>query len=283
MTFECQFPEGIDVQKFLRFYAPFLRKDHIDNPAFIFSTLDLVPDFDRDNLLETFSNDLGDVSVYQSGDSYVMTFGYNETGNVHYMVSDKLFTTIRVYIHWDGLYGPTALTSMLRVAFSQNILLHDGVSIHSSVISNNGYGYLFLGKSGTGKSTHTRLWLQNIDGSTLLNDDNPILRFEGDKLYVYGSPWSGKTHCYKNERAVVKSIVRLEQAPVNEFSKLSGVFAWTELFPSCAILKHCTDLYQIGIGLVNKIVSSVCIGHMKCLPNAEAAKICALKVGQFAD
>ena len=60
-------------------------------------------------------------------------------------------------------------------------------------------GYLFLGHSGTGKSTHARQWLAAFDDAWLLNDDNPILRvMEDGEVRVYGSPWSGKTHFYNN-------------------------------------------------------------------------------------
>lgn len=64
--------------------------------------------------------------------------------------------------------------------------------MHASVIRNDGRGYLFLGKSGTGKSTHTRLWLSHIPGSDLMNDDNPVVRVVEGTVYVYGSPWGGE-------------------------------------------------------------------------------------------
>ena len=63
-----------------------------------------------------------------------------------------------------------------------------------------------MGKSGTGKSTHSRLWLENVPGATLLNDDNPIVRLTLVGAIVYGSPWSGKTPCYKNESAPLAGV-----------------------------------------------------------------------------
>ena len=50
------------------------------------------------------------------------------------------------------------------------------IAIHSSVIESSGRGTLFLGESGTGKSTHTRLWRENIEGARLLSDDSPSVR-----------------------------------------------------------------------------------------------------------
>ena len=76
----------------------------------------------------------------------------------------------------------------------------DTVALHGSCIVYKGKAVLFLGESGTGKSTHTRLWRENIAGSKLLNDDSPIVRYEEGGVWVYGSPWSGKySFVYKAE------------------------------------------------------------------------------------
>ena len=64
------------------------------------------------------------------------------------------------------------LWSMFNIA----AVARQAVAIHSSVISLNGGAVLFLGESGTGKSTHTRLWREHIPGAELLNDDSPIVR-----------------------------------------------------------------------------------------------------------
>ena len=86
-----------------------------------------------------------------------------------------------------------------------------------------GNGYAFLGKSGTGKSTHSQLWLRYLEGYELLNDDHPIIRLVNDEVIIYGSPWSGKTPCYKNKQARLKAVVRLEQASENKIIILCPV------------------------------------------------------------
>ena len=95
------------------------------------------------------------------------------------------------------------------VMFGTVILKHGAVAIHSSVIVAEGRGVLFLGESGTGKSTHTRLWRESIEGAKLLNDDSPIVRIVDGEVRVYGSPWSGKTPCYKNEVYPMAGLCRL--------------------------------------------------------------------------
>lgn len=100
------------------------------------------------------------------------------------------------------------------------ILPYDIVAIHSSCIVYQNKAVLLLGESGLGKSTHTRLWQEHIDGAFLLNDDSPIIQIEGGKVWAYGSPWSGNTPCYKTERYELKGCVRLSQAPYNHIKKM---------------------------------------------------------------
>lgn len=97
----------------------------------------------------------------------------------------------------------------------------EAIAIHSSTIECEGRAVLFLGESGTGKSTHTRLWQEHIPGARLLNDDSPIIRMYQGQATAFGSPWSGKTPCYRNISRPIAGIVRLSQAPANEITRLS--------------------------------------------------------------
>ena len=148
---------------------------------------------------------------------------------------------------------------------------HETLLVHASVIENDGKGYMFLGKSGTGKSTHTRLWMENIPGSELLNDDNPIIRIIDGKFHVYGSPWSGKTPCYKNREIPLGSIVRLSQAPYNRITKLSALQAYAALMPSCSCMRWDHDSVEALHKTVEKVIMNVPVRHLECLPDADAA------------
>ena len=87
-----------------------------------------------------------------------------------------------------------AINNALMLQYAFRTAGMNTLEMHASVIENGGKGYLFLAKSGTGKSTHSKMWLRNIPDSHLLNDDNPIVRvLEDGSVRVYGSPWSGKT------------------------------------------------------------------------------------------
>ena len=84
-----------------------------------------------------------------------------------------------------------------------------------------------------GKSTHASLWLRHIEDSELLNDDNPVVRIgHQGQVIVYGSPWSGKTPCYRNVSYPLGAIVVLSQAPYNKIQRLSGIQAYVSLVAS---------------------------------------------------
>lgn len=77
--------------------------------------------------------------------------------------------------------------------FYEKLLGFDGIMLHSSCVARDGRAYLFSADCGTGKSTHTHLWVEHLPGAYIINDDKPALRFIDGRLLAFGSPWSGKT------------------------------------------------------------------------------------------
>ncbi|MBO7301884.1 MAG: hypothetical protein J6U58_04160 [Bacteroidaceae bacterium] len=154
------------------------------------------------------------------------------------------------------------------------IVPYNTVAIHASCIVYQGKAVLFLGASGTGKSTHTRLWQENFEGAFLLNDDSPFLRVEDGKIWAYGSPWSGKTPCYKQERYELKGCVRLSQAPYNQINKLPILQAYGAIHPSCPpAFAHDEELYDHISNFISCLLSLVPCYHLACLPDKEAATL----------
>ena len=136
-------------------------------------------------------------------------------------------------------------------------------------------GYIFLGHSGTGKSTHARQWLQTFSDAWLLNDDNPILRVMDDgEVRVYGSPWSGKTPCYKNAYVRVGGIVKLSQAPHNTLRPLTLPQAYAYILSSASGLKMIPQMADDIYESIKYIITHVRCYHLDCLPNTDAAITC---------
>lgn len=177
-------------------------------------------------------------------------------------------------VEMTPMANPTALRFALWTAFAMAALPLGAVPVHSSVVVCDGSAVLCLGESGTGKSTHTRLWLENIANTHLLNDDSPIVRFAGGEVFVYGSPWSGKTHCYLPERHPIAGLLRLEQRPENTIRRLGTVESFAALQPSCppsmACDERCMDLL---VAFISNVIRRVPVYRMGCLPDADAARL----------
>ncbi len=172
----------------------------------------------------------------------------------------------------------SALRFALWSSYAMMGLPLGAVPVHSSVVvaplpgREGMQAVMCLGESGTGKSTHTRLWLENIEGTFLLNDDSPIVRVDGDEVRVYGSPWSGKTHCYRQEHYPIAGLLRLEQRKENTIRPLGIVESFAALQPSCppalAHEEHCMDLLT---DFLSSVIQRVAVYRMGCLPDAAAA------------
>ena len=162
----------------------------------------------------------------------------------------------------------------LRIMYTYNAVRKNAALLHASVILCNDVAVLFFGSSGTGKSTHSRLWLENIPGAELLNDDNPVIRIEDGKFNVYGTPWSGKTPCYRNVTAPVCAFVRLSQAPENKVRKLSGLDSFTNIISSASSIRWERGVMDGIMSVMSYSAMHVKCLYMECLPNKEAAEIC---------
>ena len=168
-----------------------------------------------------------------------------------------------------------SIDSGLMVMYALSTATKSTLLFHSSVVMEDGYAYMFLGKSGTGKSTHSRLWLETIKGVMLLNDDNPIVRtYPGGRVYVYGSPWSGKTHCYKNDYGTLGGIVMLGQAKFNKIIMVDDEQAYQDIITSVSGTAWNGRIRNGQHQTAMKLLHYVPFYHLKCRPDHEAAKIC---------
>lgn len=162
----------------------------------------------------------------------------------------------------------------LWLMFGLTIVPLGAIAIHSSVLVKDDGAVLCLGESGTGKSTHTRLWRENIDGTTLLNDDSPIIRLVDGVPTAFGSPWSGKTPCYRNLHYPIRGFIRLSQAPHNKIYRLPVLQAIGSLLPSCPpAFAHDESLQDAICDTLSDMITSVPVFHLECLPNAAAAEL----------
>lgn len=227
---------------------------------------------------------LSDVSIVwgdrfrfeESSENYITSVQSEEKSRKWKMLSIKDFSQSTIYVLEEELYTTSILSWLLMVAFGQAMLKYSTVLFHASVIEKDEKGYAFLGKSGTGKSTHSRLWLKYIPDTKLLNDDNPAVRImEDESIMIYGTPWSGKTPCYRNTGVLLEGLVRLRQAPENQWKKVSGKEALLSVLPSCTAIRWNRNLFDQMLNSLEKIITNVNVGQLSCLPDQNAAYLCS--------
>lgn len=171
---------------------------------------------------------------------------------------------------------------ILHQAYLENNAIHEQIAekltefqvllLHGSALCMDGSACIFIASSGTGKSTHARLWRQTFGSRVwMINDDKPLLRMEEEKAVVYGSPWNGK-HCLgSNACAPLKAVVHLMRDPQNSISPLPGARAY-ELLMKHAFWSEKPQVRWSILALQKKILECVDFYELHCNMSPEAAR-----------
>ncbi len=141
--------------------------------------------------------------------------------------------------------------------------------LHAAVLEYDGKGYAFLGRSGTGKSTHTGLWLKYLPSAFIINGDKPILELSDGDFYAYGTPWMGKEGLGNNTKTKLNGLCFLEQAKTNAIRKLTPQEVSQRLF-SQILLPQNEENVVATLELADKLIASVPAYLLQCDISEEA-------------
>lgn len=159
--------------------------------------------------------------------------------------------------------------------FAEYLLERGTLLFHGSALALDGRAYLFTARSGTGKSTHTRLWREVFGSRTLMiNDDKPFLRFEAGGILVCGAPWSGKHGLDSNVALPLKGLCLLERGAENRIRPMEPEAA----FPMLLHESYCplqAEKQPLRRRLAGKLAQSVPLWHMECNKDPQAAAVAA--------
>lgn len=257
-------------------YTPFLVDS--GNPIF---TMEVVDSLDTDGAEVIYLDDKGEegmsrIDIYHIGEDWLFRMAPAKKQPICAQVRLSAdFSHAQLMMMEDNIKtGVFAFNNAMMLTYAFRTSSEDTLEMHSSVTVKDGRGYMFLGKSGTGKSTHSSLWLKHIPETYLLNDDNPIIRVVEGKARVYGSPWSGKTPCYKQDNVPIGAIVSLEQFPENIIERHSIIGAYAAIYSSCSGFRAEKAIADGLHKTMEEIVTTVPFYHLKCLPDREAAILC---------
>ena len=143
--------------------------------------------------------------------------------------------------------------------------------LHAAILEYDGNAYAFLGRSGTGKSTHTGLWLKHLQGVRIVNGDKPILQKTENGFLAYGTPWMGKEGLGTNTVAPLKGLCFLEQAKENTIVRLTPAQAASRIFQQ-VLLPEEEDNAARTLELIDDMVSNIPCYLLKCTISEEAVK-----------
>lgn len=145
--------------------------------------------------------------------------------------------------------------------------------IHAAAVAVDGAAYVFCAPSGTGKTTHIRLWLEQFGpDAQVINGDKPILRFMDGVLYACGTPWNGKEGMGSNCIYPVQAICFLEQHPENHIRRLSGPEITPRLFRQLLIPRDQPRLDRF-FALLDQTVRTTPFYLLQCNRQPQAARL----------
>lgn len=156
---------------------------------------------------------------------------------------------------------------------AQLLVQDDILLMHGAVVAVDGQAYLFTARSGTGKTTHTRLWMQQFgDRAVMVNGDKPLLHVTNTGVTVYGTPWDGKEHLSRNIACPLKAVCILTRSETNHIERIS---------PKEALTMLCQQSYRPAqpaalrktLALVDLLSSSVSLYKLGCNMEPEAALV----------
>ncbi|WP_143382758.1 hypothetical protein [Flavonifractor sp. An52] len=174
----------------------------------------------------------------------------------------------------DGGHWPASYLESLAVYrdICERFVARDVVLFHCSALAYRQRGYLFAAPSGTGKSTHARLWREVLgDAVRMINDDKPLLKVTSEGVTVYGTPFAGKEGLQENSSAPVAGIVLLHQAGTNSIRKLSPQEAYPMLLNQTYRPKDAAGLIKT-LELVQRL-SELPVYSMGCTISREAVAL----------
>ena len=150
---------------------------------------------------------------------------------------------------------------------------YDTVLFHGSAVAVDGAAYLFIAKSGTGKSTHTRLWRELLGSrAVMINDDKPLIRVTDAGAIIYGTPWDGKHRLSSNIDVPLKAICILTRGAENHIEPVTAAEAYPMLLQQAYRPADPTSLSKT-LNLIDKLAASVSLWRLSCNMDPEAAKV----------
>ena len=168
--------------------------------------------------------------------------------------------------------------------FCVYLLHHGGFYLHASAVAKDGKAYLFSGRSGAGKSTHTQLWQQEFGADAVVfNDDKPVLRLVDGVWYAYGTPWCGKDGINRNMKVPLAGICFLKQGNENRIRRLSVLEALQKNLEQTVWRRLRPERVDLLMGYLDHLITNIPVFELENRPEPEAAQLSYMTMRQAAE
>ena len=163
-------------------------------------------------------------------------------------------------------------SSSIRVACEAGMTMRDGMPLHAALVEKDGYGVVFLGPSGMGKSTQARLWVEH-QGADFIIGDRPGLRRIDGQWIGFGMPWDGKDGIKQQKQVPIRALISLEQAPENSIRRLTKQEAMIVLLNQVMMPMWDDAAMALLTPLMGLLANEIPFYHLRNLPNKEATDL----------
>lgn len=187
------------------------------------------------------------------------------------IIASPDFSVARCALRGSADMRTFGLTNAMMLVYAYRTSYFSTLLLHASVVRYRDRAYAFTAKSGTGKSTHVARWLENIEGCDMINDDNPIIRVEQGDAFLYGSPWSGKTPCYRPLRVRLGTVAQIKRAEANSCEPMSKMAALGMFLSGCSSMRWDKRLSDNLYATLSLLLPMRTFFTVNCLPDADAA------------
>lgn len=221
-------------------------------------------------------------SLFESTPQYFRPYLTEDTPRFFFTVTQEDIAFERQFLYEEALTEgfrvrnfpePFLERAAIQRKFAEALFDLDVLLLHGSTVAVDGSAYLFTARSGTGKSTHTRLWQETFGSrAVMVNDDKPFLKFTPEGVIACGAPWSGKHGLDSNIAVPLKGICLLERGSENRICPLRAEDALVFLQKQCHIPADPGKLSRL-LELLETLTRQVPLWHMFCTKESQAAQV----------
>ncbi len=212
---------------------------------------------------------INELAVTRLSDSSYL-FRIANVDNSPCAVLSKDSATIQLYAD-AAQKSNDSLRFLLRTAFECRFCYEGIVSLHAACVELDGFAVAFTGKSGLGKSTRARAWVEGL-GAQFISGDRPAVRLEKDGCVACGVPWDGKEQIFRDVERPLKCILEVRRSPANYVRRLSEEQARQVIMQQSFIPMWDTDAAVMAIANVRGLIRKTPVYRVFCGAEAEDAR-----------